>query len=132
MEKQTKKFLNFLLLGREWIQKEVDFEDPELVDTKDITSFYFSETSYINDGEDVYKGKSKRISPTYNVGTRISHGEALEMSKNTGSHDYFVNVAKNYPNISLCKTEVGYIMPMFNEDEITLEEYIANKNKNKS
>jgi len=132
MQKITKKYINNLVLGRDWEEKEVDFEDPELVDTKDITSFYFLEQTDIVDGEDIYTGKTKKISPTYHVGTRISIIEALELTKGTSSYDYCVQLFKNHPNLSICKTEIGHLIPMWNEDDITIEEYVASKNKSKN
>ena len=134
MEKITKKYLNVNFQGREWISKEVDFDDPELVDTKDITGFCFLEQSFVLDGEEIYEGKTRSVSPTYYVGTRISILDALEMVKNESemTRNYFQNLAQKYPNVSVCKTELGYLEVMWDQSDITLDEYIAKKNKSKN
>ena len=131
MEKLTKKYVNCLVLGREWESKEVDIQEPENVDTTNVISFYFYEQSFINDGGDIYIGKQKKCSPVYHLGKRISITEALEICKKTGiNRPLFEQLYKNNSNASICQTELGYLFLM-DEDAITLEEYINSKDTNK-
>ena len=131
MEKITKTYVNCLLWGRDWVRYEVDHRDPEKVDTKngDITQFRFFEVSYIVDGEDIYVGKNKNFSPIYHVGKRISFAEALALADTERSKSYFLSLLeKHQGTVSLCKTELGYVEEI-QENDMTLEEYIESKKK---
>ena len=123
MEKVTKKYVNRLVYGREWEQTEVELENPELIDTKDITSFYFSEQSFIVDGEDIYTGKVKETSPKYCVGSRISIIDAIAMCSNDPQTvAYLQKLQSEKPTASICKSDFGHLFVMY-EGDITLEEY---------
>ena len=135
MKKITKKYINKLILGRE-IQEEVDVIAPELVDTKNVNMFYYSEQSFIIDGEDIYKGKIIFYPEKYYVGTRISVLEAIQIAAkydrgtNCSTYDYCLCLNEKNPNATLCKTDTGVLYEM-DENSITLEEYINNKNNQK-
>ena len=134
MEKITKYYINEFIHGREWSAREIDIKSPEELDplkvdveTRRLTKFVFLEQSFIKDGEDLYTGKSKTISPVYSVGKRISLEEALSLcEKGSMTEEILTRQAERSPGVTFCKTDIGFLEVM-EEDAITLEEYKETK-----
>lgn len=135
MEKITKHYINEYIMGREWVSRElsgissVDELNPELmnIDSKSVTRIRFFEQSFVKDGEDIYVGKAKPLSPIYCFGQRISAEEALELcSEDSISNDYVKNNIRMNPNVTFCKTDLGYL-EVLSSDCITMSEYLASK-----
>jgi hypothetical protein len=124
MIKGKKLYVNKLIYGREWYKQKVESLDPELIDTKNITQFEFLEQPYIIDGDEVFKGNTTKISPSYFVGVRKPISYAIEKTEGQKKEYYQLLAAKGYTHV--CQTDFGCIEVM-EKDDITLEEYKEQK-----
>ena len=115
-----------------WEKIEVTDFDLNSVDKKDITGIYFSEkTILINDDGSEKTLNEEKCSPIYHIGVRLSVNETIELLKNDPkSLNYFQNIIALNPDLSVCKTDFGYL-EFISPGDMTLEEYEEIKNNTK-
>lgn len=133
MEKTTKSYVSYFFLGIEWQDKEIQERDPEsvnsIVDLNDVASFYFYDQTFTKKGEEIHTGERENVSKLIYVGKRLTIEEAIGLSEGY-IREYLEQLIKsNRGVVSICQTNRG-LYEMYEED-ITLDEYILNKNNSK-
>ena len=133
MEKTTKTYVSYFFLGRQWQDEEIQEKDPELVNSivnlNDIDSFYFYDQTFTKKGEEIHAGEKENISNLIYVGERLTIEEAIGLSEGY-VREYLEQLIKSHKGVvSVCQTNRG-LYEMY-EDDITLDEYISNKNNSK-
>ena len=132
MEKTTKKYVEYLypgLLMTETSSVEIGHSDPMKVELKKrAIGFRFYEKDFIDIDGEQFEGKIHNRTNWFYIGKRLTIEEVQSRFGNMPKYEILISNMKCNQISSVCMTEYGNFMPM-EEDDVTLEEYVAEHNK---
>lgn len=132
MEKTTKKYVEYLYPGlfmAETSSIEIGHSDPMKVELKKrAIGFRFYEKDFIDTDGEQFEGKIHNRTNWFYIGKRLTFEEVQSRFGNMSKYETLISNMECNQISSVCMTEYGNFMPM-EEDDITLEEYVAEHNK---